>query len=434
MRWAEAEYAGWGRAVRATGRLARPERASALAAIMADAPAPAIGANRSYGDAALNDGGRAVLTTRLDRICGFDRDAGVIEAEAGVRLGDLLDAVAPHGWLPPVLPGTGHATLGGAVAMDVHGKNHHRDGSFGQHLDGLTLIQPGGTAVEVRPDTPLFAATVGGLGQTGAIERVRLRLTRTKGEVMIVTERRVPDWDAHLAALDGAAAPYTVGWIDATATGAALGRGIVEEGATGAGLVPPPRPARRVPLDAPGFALAPPVVRAFNAAYWRRVPASGRTVVRPLADFFFPLDRIGDWNRLYGRRGFHQFQCVVPTDRAPALRAMLEEVARSGLASPLAVLKRLGPGRAGTMSFPMEGWTLAVDLRNTPEAVRLAERLEAAAATAGGRIYLAKDALASGATIRAMYPAHAEWAAAADAADPDRTLVTDMVRRLGLRP
>jgi decaprenylphospho-beta-D-ribofuranose 2-oxidase len=188
-----------------------------------------------------------------------------------------------------------------------------------------------------------------------------------------------------------------------------------------------------VPFDAPGFALAPPVVRAFNNAYFKRVPASGRTLVKPIQDFFFPLDKIRDWNRLYGKEGFHQFQCVVPVERAPALRAMLERIARSGLASPLAVLKRMGPGRAGMMSFPMEGYTLAVDFANRARATRLIGELEADALAAEGRIYLAKDALSKGATIRAMYPERAAWAEAVNAIDPGHALATDLVRRLDLR-
>jgi decaprenylphospho-beta-D-ribofuranose 2-oxidase len=188
-----------------------------------------------------------------------------------------------------------------------------------------------------------------------------------------------------------------------------------------------------VPFDAPNFALSAPVVRAFNTLYFRRVPASGRTVVKPIADFFFPLDRIHDWNRLYGRRGFHQFQCVVPLTAAPALRQMLESVASSGLASPLAVLKRMGPGRAGFLSFPMEGYTLAVDFPNRAEARALIARLEDMTVAARGRIYFAKDALARNTSVAAMYPELDLWRKQAAKADPEGRLITDLVRRLTLR-
>ncbi|MFZ1661114.1 MAG: FAD-binding oxidoreductase, partial [Paracoccaceae bacterium] len=339
---------------------------------------------------------------------------------------------APRGWLPAVMPGTGFATVGGCIAQDVHGKNHHHVGSFCQHVVSLRLCNAAGE-IEVLPDTDLFRATAGGLGQTGVILSAKLQLIPCKGDVMIVTEQRVDGWDEFLTMLDGSTATYSVGWIDATATGTALGRGILEEGETGSGLVPKRVKFRKVPMDAPNFALAGPIVRAFNGAYFRRVPAAGRTVVKPISDFFFPLDKIHDWNRLYGKRGFHQFQCVVPIASAPALRSMLEAIAASGWASPLAVLKRMGPGRAGYLSFPMEGYTLAVDFPNRPEARDLIRRLEAMTASAGGRLYFAKDSLARGAEVRAMYPELDDWRRVVDTTDPGRHLLTDMVRRLNLR-
>jgi len=430
MRWKQAEYAGWGRALTARGEIARPERARDLPALAA--LGPAMGNRRSYGDAALNSGGRIADLTRLDRITGFDPETGILEAEAGVTLGDLTRHFAPRGWLPPVLPGTGFATVGGAIAMDVHGKNHHGTGSFGQHVTAIALETPTGPQTP-EPGTPLFRATLGGLGQTGIVTRASIAMKRCKGDVMMVTERRAPDLETHLALIERSESTYVVGWIDATATGGALGRGIVEEGETGPGLVPRPKPARRVPMDAPGLALSPLVVRNFNALYYGRVPRSGRTVVRPIETFFFPLDKIRDWNRLYGKRGFHQFQCAVPLSERGALRTMLERIARSGLASPLAVLKRLGPGRAGHLSFPMEGWTLAVDFPNRAQAAALIAVLEDMTLDAGGRLYLAKDALARPERIRAMYPEHGAWLEEVSRVDPDGVCATDMVRRLKLR-
>jgi decaprenylphospho-beta-D-ribofuranose 2-oxidase len=243
----------------------------------------------------------------------------------------------------------------------------------------------------------------------------------------------MPDLDTFCDALDASDAPYTVGWIDATATGPALGRGILEEGEVAKGLVPPAKRGRKVPADAPGFALSAPVVRAFNAAYLRRVPARGRTVVRPIADYFFPLDKIHDWNRLYGRGGFHQFQCVVPLAARPALRDMLQRIGTAALASPLAVLKRLGPGTGHPMSFPIEGYTLAVDLPNRAGADRLLAALNAATAEAGGRVYLAKDSSLTSAQAHAMYPGRAAWAESVNARDPERGYETALVKRLRLR-
>jgi decaprenylphospho-beta-D-ribofuranose 2-oxidase len=258
-------------------------------------------------------------------------------------------------------------------------------------------------------------------------------MLKCKGDVIMVTERRVKDWDDFIDLLDRSDATYSVGWIDATASGDGLGRGILEEAETGAGLVPPPKKSKRVPINAPGFALSNPIVKLFNAAYWRRVPERGRTVVKPINDFFFPLDKIHDWNKLYGKSGFHQFQCVLPLDQAPALRKILGEIVQSGLASPLAVLKRMGPGQAGLMSFPMEGYTLAVDFPNRGRAEAVIKRLEADTLAAGGKIYLAKDALAASDTIHAMYPDRAAWAKAVNDVDPDHAMETDMTRRLKLR-
>lgn len=431
MRWKSDTYSGWGRALTADGDIARPERISSLKGLPAT---PAFGARRSYGDACLNSDGRAIDMTRLDRILSFDPDTGLVEAEAGVAIGELARLFVPCGWIPAVMPGTGFATLGGCIAMDVHGKNHHRDGSFGAHVTAIRMIHAGKARTVTPKNNPaLFRATLGGLGQTGLILSATLQMAPCSGAAMDVRETRAAGWDEHIALLAASDAPYSVGWIDATARGAALGRGIIEEAEHS--LSPPPRSgrAKSVPIDAPRFTLSKPVVRGFNARYFNRIPEGGRSRIRSIADFFFPLDRVQNWNRLYGKRGFHQFQCVVPDDQTAALREMVEQIATSGLASPLAVLKRLGPHRAGLMSFPMAGFTLAVDFPNREAATGLIRDLGLAAGAVGGRVYLAKDALASGSEIRAMYPDHAEWAAQAAKADPERLLETDMVRRLNLR-
>lgn len=433
MRWKRLETTGWGRVLRAEGEVARPERASALAALVRDRPAPAVGMRRSYGDAPLNSEGGVIDMTRMDRVLDFDAETGLLHVEAGAQISELLKLFVGRQWLPPVMPGTGFATVGGAIGMDVHGKNHHQAGSFGCHVEEVTLMTADGPRVLTEMDETLWKATMGGLGQTGPILSAKVRMLRAKGDVIVVTERRIGDWDEFLTAFEASDASYSVGWIDATARGRALGRGILEEAETGGGLVPEAKRGKRVPLDMPGFTLAPPVVRVFNAAYWRRVPDRGRTVVKPIHDFFFPLDKLYDWNRLYGKSGFHQFQCVVPTGEAAALRSMLSDIAASGLASPLAVLKKMGPGRAGYLSFPMEGWTLAVDFPNRPAAQRLVTRLEDATAEAGGRIYLAKDSLSSPERVQRMYPEMPEWRDACAALDPERSYETDLTRRLELR-
>ena len=426
MLWKTTTYSGWGRSLTAHGELARPERRAAVTA-----QGPAIGNRRSYGDAALNDNGRATDMTRLDRIIGFEGD--IAHVEAGCTIATLARIFAPKGYLPAVMPGTGFATVGGAIGMDVHGKNHHNEGSFGRHVTEITLLGADGVRVITPADEVIWKATIGGLGQTGVILSAKLRLKPITGGNMRVTERRVQNWDQHIEMLDASAATYCVGWIDATAKGDALGRGIVEEAEVGGGDYSAPKGAKKVPCDAPNFALSAPIVKVFNEAYYRRVPAEGRTVDRSIEDFFFPLDKIHDWNRLYGKRGFHQFQCVVPLAQVDALKSMLGAIASSGLASPLAVLKRMGAGRGGYMSFPMEGYTLAVDFPARPAAAELIAELISLTDAAGGRIYLAKDSLASGAVIKSMYPEHSDWQMAVNAADPDHLFETDMTRRLNLR-
>lgn len=430
MAWKSLTYTGWGRVRSATGRMARPERISALSNLNA----PAVGNLRSYGDACLNNDGDVVNMTRLDRMLGFDPETGILEVEAGATVGQIAKRFANEGWLPAVMPGTGFATVGGCIANDVHGKNHHNTGTFGQHVLSMTLIV-NGTSKTITPtkNATLFKATIGGLGQTGTIASAKLQLKPCQGDIITVTERRIEDFDSFIEALDGSRSTYTVGWIDATATGAAMGRGILEEAETNYGLVPDAKKARSIPFNAPNFALSAPIVRAFNKAYFNRVPSSGRTSVKPFTEFFFPLDKISAWNKLYGKSGFLQFQCVVPVDQVGALKEMAEKIAYAGIASPLAVIKRMGPGRGGLMSFPMEGYTLAVDLPNRGRATHLIAELEAMAEAAGGRVYLAKDATLSPERVKAMYPEAAKFAAIVNKSDPNGHLETDLTRRLELR-
>jgi decaprenylphospho-beta-D-ribofuranose 2-oxidase len=435
MTWKTAMTSGWGRVLQAHSEIARPDRALALNALSTEGPA--VGRRRSYGDAALNSNGRAIDMTRLDRMLGFDAATGDLTVEAGAMLGDIARAFAPRGWLPAVLPGTGYATVGGAIANDVHGKNHHQAGSFGCHVDSLELIGADGKLrrVSAERDADRFAATIGGLGLTGVIASARLRLAPCPSTHVEVEERRAADLDAFMEGFEASTHPFSVGWIDTTAQGRDLGRGILEEADFSRRALPPPRRKRGVgvPFDAPGFLLSRPVVRLFNRLYLARIPEGGRSRIRPLADFLFPLDRLRDWNRLYGKAGFFQFQCVLPDPARDVLAAMLTDVAASGLVSPLAVLKRMGPGRGGLMSFPMAGWTLALDFPNRTGARPLAERLERLTLEAGGRIYLAKDALTMPASIPHMYPELARFRDILAAIDPEGRFQTDLSRRLALR-
>lgn len=440
MRWKEMPLQGWGRAHTARVEAARPERLSELAHAVASAASrngvAAFGAGRSYGDNALNDGGNTVLTERLDRILAFDPATGAIAVEPGVTFNRLLQTFLPRGWLVPVTPGTAFATLGGALAADVHGKNHETAGSFGRHVRWFDLLTPDGETRRVTPDDDpeLFRATIGGMGLTGVILGLCLRLERVGSNAALVRERRIGDLDGFLAAFAERDQPYSVGWIDALARGRAQGRGILETARPAEATVPEPSPRRhKVPVDFPGFALNGVSVSAFNALYWRRVPAAGRERPVHWSRFLYPLDSILDWNRIYGKRGFRQFQCVVPFDGGEAaLRRLLDEIAKSRAASFLAVLKAMGPGGEGMLSFPRAGYTLALDFPEKPGSRDLLARLERITRDSGGRIYLAKDSCQSPEGFAEAHPLD-PFRAVLERVDPNRRVRSDQARRLGIR-
>ncbi len=434
MRWKETEYSGWGGVLRAKGRLARPEKISQLKDL---GPLPAIGGRLSYGDTSLVSDGDAIDMTRMDRFLSFDETSGILDVEAGATIGEILRVFGPKGWKPAIVPGTGFATVGGSIANDIHGKNHHVLGSFGQHVESINLIGADGKArrISAKREANVFQATIGGLGQTGIIASARIRLKPCPGGEMEVSETRIEDIDDFIDAFERSVSPYSVGWVDTTAKGDKAGRGILEEGdfVEGSDFANAGKTST-VPFNLPSFAMNQLVVKAFNAVYIRRVPEDGRTRIRAIEDFFFPLDRIHKWNRLYGKKGFYQFQCVVPMDGAAAvIGGMLNKIARSGLASPLAVLKMMGDGKAGMMSFPMAGITLSVDFPNRKQSAFLIKELEEMTLQAKGKIYLAKDALSSPETIRAMYPELEEYSEIINRVDPEGIFATDLVKRLELR-
>lgn len=442
IRWKEMRLEGWGRVAPAAIPAARPERQSALAATLAaagDAGMLARGAGRAYGDAAQLSGGRAILTTRLDRMLAFDPATGLLECEPGVTFRDLIDTFATRGFVPPTSPGTALVTVGGAIAADVHGKNHDRNGSFGDHVEWIDVLVADGRTLRasMAENVDLFRATIGGMGLTGLIVRAAFRMLPGTARVA-VRERRIADLEAFFAAFEAARATstFSVGWVDALAQGRALGRGVFEtaEFVPDAGIAPPARKPRPVPFDLPEFALSAASVRVFNAIYRTRVPKAGRASMRALDAFLYPLDSLSGWNRLYGRRGFYQFQSVVPDAGAfSATRAMLEAVASGGNASFLAVLKTLGGEGRGPLSFPMRGVTLALDIPRAPGADDLMRNLERIARDAGGRIYLAKDARMSAETFAATYPKLPELRAALAKYDPAGLFASDLSRRLGIR-
>lgn len=441
MVWRQMTLAGWGRVRQAESHVARPERLSELQGALAAASGPVIGfgGGRSYGDAALNGRGETLLTTRLDRFLSFDERTGELVAEPGVTWGDLLDQFLPRGFMAPVTPGTAFATLGGGIANDVHGKNQETAGCIGDHVNWLDILTASGEVVRTSRDhhPDLFRATLGGLGLTGIITALSLTMTRVPGSMAMVEARRLPDLDATLDALTGPHPdqPYRVAWIDALAGGRGLGRGILEAAGPVEGFVPERRvPARSLPVDLPGFVLGTAGVKAFNALYWRRVPAAGRQSPVPWRQFLYPLDRILHWNRLYGRQGFHQFQCVVPHQGGPdAIRKLLEAFGRAGRASFLAVLKAMGRPGAGDLSFAMPGLTLAVDIPNRSGVEELLRELERITLDAGGRAYLAKDSALSAEGFRAMYPDLPRFRETLDRWDPAGRFDSDLARRLRIR-
>lgn len=438
---------GWGRYPLQTCELQRPESLSGLHTEAA--PRIARGLGRSYGDAALNRDGRVLLTERVNRLLDFDAAKGLLHAEAGVTLEEIQRLFVPRGWFAPVVPGTRHVTLGGCVAADVHGKNHHRDGAFSRHLTDLLLITADGKRRRCSPtrDTQAFWATVGGMGLTGVIGEVGLRLRPIETAYLVAEHHPTANLDETLACLDdpGLDDEHTVAWIDGLATGAALGRGVfMRAHHASVGELPaklrsqplaiPSHRMHRVPMDMPGSLLSAPLLRLFNALYYRRQGARREPFVTDYVSFFHPLDSIAEWNRLYGKRGFLQYQCAVPAaSGAAVLGELLQRLALSGNGSFLAVLKRFGAAGEGMLSFPMPGYTLAVDLPRRDEAIlTLLDELDRQVADCGGRVYLAKDARLGPAMFRRMYPRYAEWFAVKQRLDPDRRFSSSLSRRLSL--
>ena len=436
---------GWGRTA-PTQALVQPV-ASEQAVIDALRAAPergilARGLGRAYGDAAQNSGGLVLDMTALDGSPGGDGD--VVEASAGTSLGRLIEELLPSGRFPAVVPGTRHVTIGGAIAADIHGKNHHREGSFCDHVESFVLLTPAGERLVVKKGDDAFEATGGGMGLTGVIASARLRVTDVETASMVVDTERASDLDDLLSRLRATDADhrYSVAWIDCLARGQSLGRAVLMRG-DHARRDDLPASQRKAPLVPPRSALlaAPPwmprgllnraTVRAFNEAYFRRAPVAEHGRVQPLRAFFFPLDAIRGWNRLYGSSGFLQYQCLVPFGAEATLREVLERLSSAGAPSFLAVLKAMGPGR-GMLSFPSPGWTLALDIPVLPWLARLLDELDELVAEAGGRVYLAKDSRLRPDLLRAMYPELPRWEEIRTRLDPGRVMRSDLARRLAL--
>jgi len=445
---------GWARSLTSSAWL-RPAACDELPAVIAGGSSRgsiARGLGRSYNDAALNGGGQVVTITpeggHTDTgaiVAALDPATGALRAEAVWSLDEILRAVVPLGWFVPVTPGTRFVTVGGAIAADIHGKNHHVDGSFCDHLDTISLVLPDGTSREVTPSDSLFWATTGGMGLTGVITRADLRLRPIATSSIVTREHRTTGLDATMSALtdaDSEGWTYSVAWLDGSTSTAARGRGVASLGRhaladdlpPGAELIRPP-PSRRIAVPAawPANVITPATVRVFNEAWLRKAPAAPLTKLTSAWSFFHPLDGIAGWNLAYGRRGFVQHQMVVPFEKADAIGAALNLIQRAKIPSFLTVLKRMGPANQGLLSFPMEGWTLAVDLPNVGRRLSaLLDQLDELAVVSGGRVYLAKDANLTRERFARMEPRLAQWQQARREIDPERRMQSDLSRRLDL--
>ncbi|MGO8959905.1 MAG: FAD-binding protein [Streptosporangiaceae bacterium] len=442
---------GWGRLAPTSAQLCEPRSPAQVAGLLHEAPPRGViarGLGRSYNNAAQNDRGMVIMTVGLNHISDLDSGNGLVTCEAGVSLEQLMIAGLSAGWFVPVSPGTRQVTIGGAIAADVHGKNHHVAGSFARHVRWFDLLLPDGSERRVTPagDPQLFWATAGGMGLTGVILRARIQLTRVETSRVRVDTVRVANIDEAMAYLSDTddRYGYTVAWLDCLAKGASLGRSVITSGdfAKLADLGPKDRagplafsPSARLgaPDIFPSGLINRYTVATFNEAWFRKAPRRRDGEIQTISTFFHPLDGVRNWNRVYGPAGFRQYQFVVPFGQEQTVRRAVERISQTRAPSFVTVLKRFGPGDEGLLSFPMSGWTLALDFpARTPGLAPLLSWLDEQVVTAGGRVYLAKDSRVSPAALAAMYPRLEEFRKVRAELDPDGRMASDLSRQLGL--
>nr|WP_092977932.1 FAD-binding oxidoreductase [Actinopolyspora righensis] len=442
---------GWGRTAPTMAEvISTPDVETIARAVREAGPRGVIarGLGRSYGDPAQNAGGTVIDMTALDRIHTIDVDNAVVDVDAGVSLDTLMRGLLPHGLWLPVLPGTRQVTVGGAVGADIHGKNHHSQGSFGSHVISLDLLTADGEVRTLTPESDsaeLFWATVGGMGMTGIVLRATIRLKRVETAYFVVDNIQTRNLDELLEHFtDGSDDDYvySVAWFDSLARGDRMGRALLTRG-NPATLDELPKKLRKNPLgfDAPQLMTAPPVfpnglvnkytITAFNEVWYRKAPTKYGSV-QNITQFFHPLDLVGEWNRVYGSNGFLQYQFMVPFGQEQMFRRSIDKISASGHVSFLNVLKTFGPGNAAPMSFPDKGWTLTVDIPVTPGLDRLCRDLDEMVLEAGGRLYLAKESRTTPEMIERMYPRIDEWRKTRAAVDPEGIFRSDLARRLNL--
>ena len=399
---------GWGGYPEHEAQVFTPSCLSALQSqIQTQLPLISRGMGRSYGDSA--NASVVLQTTYCDHFIAFDANTGLLTAEAGIKLRDILKVIVPQGWFLPVTPGTSYVTLGGAIASDVHGKNHHVAGTFGQHVKSITLLLGAGDVVAVSPVeyVDLFQATCGGMGLTGVILNATIQLTSIQSS--FITQKTIYA-DCIEAACESfevnTTATYSVAWIDCLATGKSLGRSVMMLGehADSGELDLTIKDPIAIPFHTPAALLNRITMKAFNNAYWAKAK-DNKTQTVPLMPYFYPLDAIGAWNKLYGKAGFLQYQFVLPkTDGVANMRKVLTQIAQSGQGSFLAVLKQFGVENDNLLSFPIEGYTLALDFKMTTSTITLLHELDSMVADMGGRVYLSKDAVMQEKVFKTTYP------------------------------
>jgi decaprenylphospho-beta-D-ribofuranose 2-oxidase len=452
---------GWGRTAPSSAHVVQPCDPEEVALLLKDSGTqfsqgqgqrPSCiprGLGRSYGDAAQSAGGVVIDTTHFNEVGPIDPVTGSVRVGGGISLEQLLAQCVPQGWFLAVTPGTRHVSVGGAIAADVHGKNHHLDGGFGNFTDAITLASPTGVRdISPRSDPDLFWATTGGMGLTGVITAASIRLRRIETTSMEVMTRRCSDLSTVMSAMEETddTSRYSVAWIDTMASGRSLGRSILMQGdhvaldgarpsQPGQPLQPLPRAHLKIPTQAPPGLMNRLSTRAFNEVWYRAAPRHPTKSLEAMASYFYPLDGVGGWNLIYGKRGFVQYQFCVGPEHASVVEGALKMLSGRHIPSFLGVLKRFGPASPGPLSFPRPGWTLAIDFPvGPPELATTLTAIDDLVAEHGGRVYLAKDARLSPSHLRAMYPELPALDAVRRHVDPAGVMGSDLSRRLGLTP
>ncbi|WP_231104597.1 FAD-binding oxidoreductase [Haloechinothrix halophila] len=446
------ELTGWARTAPTAADVVRAENPDVVIDAVrraGDRGVIARGLGRSYGDPAQNAGGVVIDMTALNRIHSIDADSGLAVVDAGVSLDTLMRAALPFGLWVPVLPGTRQVTVGGAIGSDIHGKNHHSAGSFGNHVVSMELLTANGEVRTLTPDGPeseLFWATVGGMGLTGIMLRATIAMKHTETAYFIADTDRTEDLDETIELFSNGSDDqydYSSAWFDSISTDSRLGRAALGRGSL-ATLDQLPKKLRANPLkfDAPTLLTLPDVFpnglankltfSAIGELYYRKTPKRGRGMVQNLTAFYHPLDLFGHWNRAYGPNGFLQYQFIVPFGQDDEFRAIVHRIAQSGHVSFLNVFKRFGAGNQAPLSFPMPGWTITVDFPIKDGLHQLCAELDERVISMGGRLYLAKDSRMSPEGFAAMYPRLNEWRKVRDTVDPAGVFRSDLARRLGI--